>query len=222
MSLITVNGLLIGYKTPLSEKINFSIERGDCLLIKGRNGSGKSTLIKTLLGLQSSKEGNITYDKSIKDLGIAYLSQESLIDKNFPITVEELLLSAMAVRGNAFFTLKSKYRDEIKDISNRLGLEMIMKMNINDLSLGQRQRVLFARALVLDSKLLILDELTANMDKESRAFVWRELREIVQCGDKAVIVVSHDADFDLTLPNKCLEFNDDLSVCFYDCKVGRE
>ena len=191
-SLLRCEDLSVGYeKEPVYSHISFSIGHGDYLCILGSNGAGKSTLLKTILGLLRPMSGKISFHDGHHRGDIGYLPQQTPVQKDFPATVEEVVLSgfqgAMGLRP--FYNKKEK--EEAAALIKRLGGEGWAKRCYRDLSGGQQQRVLLARALCGARKLLLLDEPVSGLDPHATEEMYQAIDEIHQEGI-AVIMVSHD------------------------------
>ena len=164
---IRATNLSIGYNFhSIFKKINFTIEYGDFVCLVGGNGVGKSTLIKTILGLYPTIAGKIHYDKNTKLESIGYLPQRLEISNDFPASVYEVVLSGCLnkLKWKPFYTRKEK------ELVNRnmklLGIDKIKHKSFKELSGGQMQRVLIARAICATNKLIILDEPFVALDKK--------------------------------------------------------
>ncbi|MDD3413882.1 MAG: metal ABC transporter ATP-binding protein [Lachnospiraceae bacterium] len=193
MSLLSCQNLSFSYdgREVLSE-INFSVEQGDYLCIVGENGAGKSTLIKGLLNLKEPSKGQILTGDGLKQNEIGYLPQQTQIQKDFPASVYEVVVSG---RLNNL-----KYRIFYNKEDKRIALEKMEKLGIlplknccyRELSGGQQQRVLLARALLATRKLLLLDEPITGLDPIMSQEFYRIIREINQKDRITVVMVSHD------------------------------
>lgn len=192
MSLIKCTDLEIGYINPiLKTPINFSVEAGDYLTIVGENGAGKSTLMKTMLNLISPLSGEIVFDEGLTNREIGYLPQQTLVQKDFPASVWEVVLSGcQRLAGRRPF-----YSDAEKELAEknlqRMGIESLKKHSYRNLSGGQQQRVLLARALCATKKLLLLDEPVAGLDPVAMEELY-ELIYKLNKEDVAIIMISHD------------------------------
>lgn len=193
MSQIICKNLSLGYENKIIVKnLNFSVNAGDYLCIVGENGSGKSTLMKTLLSLQKPIFGTLEYSDGLKQDEIGYLPQQTLIQRDFPASVSEVVLSgcqgSMGLRP--FYSKREK----------RLALENMGKMDILDiknrcyreLSGGQQQRVLLARALCAAKKVLLLDEPVSGLDPQVTAQMYKLIGELNKTDGLTVIMISHD------------------------------
>lgn len=177
------------------------MEEGDYLCIVGENGAGKSTLIKTILGLIPPLSGEITL-KYPKQLG--YLPQQTARQKDFPATVTEIVQSG-ALSGcglRPFYTKKEKQR--AKNAMERLGITPIAKRCYRELSGGQQERVLLARAMCTSAKILLLDEPTSGLDPEITAELYTLLLDLNQTEGITLIMISHDIPAAQTYGTKIL------------------
>lgn len=192
MPLITCQNISLSYEnnTVLSD-LSFSVDSGDYLCIVGENGSGKSTLIKALLSLKSINKGNILFGSGLKQIEIGYLPQQTNIQKDFPASVWEIVLSGcLNSRGLHPFYSKAERTKALLHIE-KLSLTEFKRYSYRDLSGGQQQRVLLARALCATKKLLLLDEPAAGLDPIVTNELYGMIRQINDEGI-TVIMVSHD------------------------------
>ncbi|MBO4863129.1 MAG: metal ABC transporter ATP-binding protein [Eubacterium sp.] len=192
MPYISVKDVSTGYDSiPVTKHIKFDVNKGDYICIVGENGAGKSTLMKTLLGLVNPIKGEIIYGDDLKKNEIGYLPQQTLIQRDFPASVWEIVLS-----GNLSKTgLRPFYNKEEKKLAEeslkRLDAWDLRKKTFRNLSGGQQQRVLLARALTATTKIILLDEPVSGLD----AKVTEEMYGIVEKLNKegtTIIMISHD------------------------------
>ena len=157
--LIKCSNISVSYDdVDVLKNITFSVCNNDYLCIVGANGSGKSTLIKCLLGIKKADSGNIIMNDGLKPTDIGYLPQQTVMQKGFPATVEEVVISGcLNSRGYRPFYSK-KEKNMAHQNMERLGIADLKKRCYRDLSGGQQQRVLLARALCSAQKLILLDE----------------------------------------------------------------
>ena len=192
MALITARNLSLGYDSHIIVKdLNFSLNAGDYLCIVGENGSGKTTLMKTLLHLIKPAAGEIISGDGLKKNEIGYLPQQSLIQRDFPASVWEIVLSGCQGRlgRNPFYTEEHKKLAE--ENINKMGIASLRSKCYRDLSGGQQQRVLLARALCATQKLLLLDEPVSGLDPKVTAEMYSLIENLNKSGT-AVIMISHD------------------------------
>ncbi|MFC0522937.1 metal ABC transporter ATP-binding protein [Pontibacillus salicampi] len=194
-TIIEVNNLSVNYGnvTALSD-VNLSIYEKEFLTIIGPNGGGKSTLLKAMLGLIAPSSGTIDINKtseSNRKARLGYVPQFSNLDKRFPITVYDLVIMGRFYKKiGPFHRYTKKDKQAAWDTINRLGLKDLTDRQIGELSGGQFQRVLVARALVSNPHVLMLDEPTASVDKSSSEDIYHLLTELKK--EMTIIVVSHD------------------------------
>ena len=204
MSQLICKDLTLGYDGhAVLKNVSFSVEPGDYLCIVGENGSGKSTLMKTLLGLQKPLEGIITFGDGLKNNEIGYLPQQTEVQRDFPATVGEIVLSGCQSRNKTFF-----YGTEDK-ITARQNMEKMKIGNLEkkcyrELSGGQQQRVLLARALCATRKLLILDEPVTGLDPKATLEMYNLIEDLNHTEKITIIMVSHDISAAVRYANKIL------------------
>ena len=193
MSLLTCRELSLGYEgRAIVRGLNFTVERGDYLCVVGENGSGKSTLMKTILGLQAPLSGSILTGDGLKPNEIGYLPQQTVVQKDFPASVWEIVLSGCGNRMG----LRPFYNNEEKRIARenieRMGLTSLVKRCYRELSGGQQQRVLLARALCATQKMLLLDEPVSGLDPKVTAEMYGLIESLNKNDGITVIMISHD------------------------------
>ena len=192
MALLTVKNLSVGYESrAVAENINFSVNEGDYLCIVGENGSGKTTLMKTLLNLMSPIGGSIERGEGLKQNEIGYLPQQTDVQKDFPASVKEIVLSGCQARGgfHPFYSKEDKERAKMN--MERMGITDYSKHCYRELSGGQQQRVLLARALCASEKILLLDEPVAGLDPRVTQDLYQLIQKLNEEG-LTIIMVSHD------------------------------
>ena len=192
MAILTVRDLAVGYaQHSVMEDLSFSVAAGDYLCIVGENGSGKSTLMKTLLGLQKPVSGQILLGDGLQKNEIGYLPQQTAIEKDFPASVREIVLSGCLSRcGLRPFYSRSEKKLAEENMA-RMGISSLSRRCCRDLSGGQQQRVLLARALCATGKILFLDEPTAGLDPKVTAELY-ELIASLNRGGLTIVMISHD------------------------------
>ena len=204
MSYLEAVNLSVGYeKEVVAENINFAINEGDYLCVVGENGSGKSTLMKTLLKLQKPLAGEIRFGEAGKEKEIGYLPQQTVVQKDFPASVKEIVISGFQKKSGLrpFYNKEEKHLAEMN--MERMGILDIQSRCYRDLSGGQQQRVLLARALCAAGDILLLDEPVSGLDPKVTADMY-ELIESLNKEGITIIMVSHDigAINRLNLPTK--------------------
>ena len=192
MAYITAENLQLGYdNTPVAAPLSFSVSKGDYLCIIGENGSGKTTLIKTLLRLIKPLSGTIKNGDGLMPNEIGYLPQQNAIQKDFPASVFEIVLSGTLPKcGFKPFYGKAEKQLALDSIE-KMGISNLKNICYRTLSGGQQQRVLLARALCATSKLILLDEPVTGLDPKATNELYLLIKKLNTEGI-TVIMVSHD------------------------------
>ncbi|MDR3178794.1 MAG: ABC transporter ATP-binding protein [Oscillospiraceae bacterium] len=178
-------------KNDILKDINFTIEKGEYLCIIGSNGSGKSSLMKALLGLVPCSCGEVSFKLSKNE--ISYLPQKNTILSDFPATVYEIVLSGSQKKGIILPFYKKENQKKALYALKLVDMLEIKKYNFGELSIGQQQRVLLARALVKEPKLIFLDEPCAALDEATSNRFYNILENLNKKQKTTVIMVSHDS-----------------------------
>lgn len=191
---IDIKNLSFAYESiAILQKVNFVIQRGEFLGVMGPNGGGKTTLLKLLMGFLKPTHGTIRiFGKSPHEarLTIGYVPQVHRIDRDFPITLQELVLLGALSKTSWFGTYPKEIRAKAMGLIDLLGLTPHKDKAVGALSGGLAQRALLARALLSDPDLLLLDEPTANIDAKSTAQIFEFLESLK--GKKTILLVTHD------------------------------
>lgn len=191
--IIEIKHLSAGYdeRTVLRD-VNLAVYQRDFLGIIGPNGGGKTTLIKCILGLLKPTGGEILFhsSRSASQFTMGYLPQYNSIDRKFPITIEEVILSGLSSKKSLISRYSAGHREKAREVILRMGLEGLEERAIGALSGGQLQRALLGRAIISDPEVIILDEPSTYIDKQFEARLYELLAEINK--DCAIILVSHD------------------------------
>jgi len=192
MALLTVQNLSLGYDSQtLLKDLNFSVDAGDYLCIVGENGSGKTTLMKTLLHLQKPISGEILTGDGLKTNEIGYLPQQTVVQKDFPASVREIVLSGCQGRcGLRPFYNKAEKALALKNME-RMDIVPLANRCYRDLSGGQQQRVLLARALCAAERILLLDEPVSGLDPKVTTEMYNLISKLNKDG-VTIIMISHD------------------------------
>lgn len=192
MPYIKCKNLVLGYEgVPVAQNISFELNRGDYLCIVGENGAGKSTLMKTLLGLTPLMGGQITYGDGLEAHEIGYLPQQTFVQKDFPASVWEIVLSGTLPKCGKYPFFRKAQKQLAQENMKRMDIWGLKKECYRNLSGGQQQRVLLARALCASSRLLVLDEPVTGLDPKVTAEFYQLIRNLNKEG-LTVIMVSHD------------------------------
>ncbi|MBE6758982.1 MAG: metal ABC transporter ATP-binding protein [Ruminococcaceae bacterium] len=193
MALLTCRGLSLGYDgKSVVDGLDFSVNSGDYLCIVGENGSGKSTLMKTILHLRQPISGTIEFGDGLKSSEIGYLPQQTVVQKDFPASVREIVLSGCLNRCGLrpFYTKREKLM--AAENMSRLGISELAGACYRELSGGQQQRVLLARALCATGKLLLLDEPTAGLDPVVTTELYELIARLNRESGITIIMITHD------------------------------
>ena len=192
MALLTCENVSLGYGgSKVVENVSFSVNTGDYLCIVGENGSGKSTLMKTILGLIPPVAGRVLFGDGLNQNEIGYLPQQMEVQKDFPASVWEIVLSGCLNRCGMrpFYTKQEKALAQSN--LERLNITDLAKCCYRELSGGQQQRVLLARALCATRKALLLDEPVAGLDPAAAAGMYQTIQALNKDGI-TVMMISHD------------------------------
>lgn len=176
------------------ENVNLSVSTGEFASIVGPNGGGKTTLLKLILGLLKPDEGTVyVFGKPAGEnaVKIGYMPQDAHLDLAFPATVMDVVLMGRLSRKRLWFSREDK-RLAMASIGE-VGLTDFMHTSFNELSGGQRQRTLIARAMCSQPGLLLLDELTANVDQKTEINLFSLLQKLNE--HVTILLVSHDTGF---------------------------
>lgn len=193
--------------------LNLEIYQGDYLCVVGENGSGKSTLIKGMLGLLKPTGGSLSVADELKRGGIGYLPQQTAAQKDFPATVQEVVLSGtLSRRGNRPFYSRAERKLAAHNLE-RLGIEHLKQKCYRELSGGQQQRVLIARALCATEQLLILDEPITGLDPSAIQDFYHLIKKLNKEDGITIIMVSHDIGNVISQANKILHLHRRVVFC---------
>ena len=211
MAQLTCQNLTVGYdgRTVL-QGLNFEVSPGDYLCIVGENGSGKSTLMKTILGLQAPISGRILTGDGLRKNEIGYLPQQTQVQKDFPASVREIVLSGCQGRcGRRPFYSKEEKRLAEENIG-KMGIGSLTKRCYRELSGGQQQRVLLARALCATRKMLLLDEPVSGLDPRVTAEMYGLIETLNREEGITVMMISHDISAALKYASHILHIGDSV------------
>ena len=184
--------LELGYEgKALVSHLNFAVYRGEYLCIVGENGAGRSTLMRTILGLQKPMSGEVRYGDGLRSDLIGYLPQQTEVQRDFPASVREIVLSGFQGQLGKRFFYTSEMKKEAEKNLQRMGIGELSDQSFSTLSGGQKQRVLLARAVSASRRMLLLDEPVAGLDPTASQEMYRLISELNRDGT-TVIMISHD------------------------------
>lgn len=215
MALITLKDVTVSFEGVAAvEHVSFELERGDYMVIIGENGSGKSTLVRAMLGLVRIKSGSISYGDGLKRNQIGYLPQQTAAQRDFPASVEEVVLSGCASRLNPLqFFYGKKLQERAQEKIEMLDIVGLKDKSYRTLSGGQQQRVLLARALCATDSLLLLDEPVTGLDPATTKELYALIRKLNREHGVSIAMVSHDLRDAMTDANKVLAVDKGVDFC---------
>jgi len=192
---VHIDSLSVYYgQTPAITDVCLDVEDGEYLGIIGPNGGGKSTLLKAILGLVPTASGTVQlYGNRLEKCRalVGYVPQFAVLDKRFPITLLEVVLTGRLKQGlSPFFRFTEKDKEIGCELLERVGIGSLADRQISELSGGEFQKMLIARALAVNPRLLLLDEPTASVDASSRDQIYGLLEELNK--NMTIILVTHD------------------------------
>ena len=195
MALLTLEHVTLGYERLVAvENVSAKVDTGDYLVVVGENGSGKSTLIKGMLSLIKPMSGTIRLSEGLKKSEIGYMPQQTQMQKDFPASVYEVVLSGcLNRRGHRPFYAASE-KKRANEAMETLDIVTLRNRSYRELSGGQQQRVRLARALCATTKLLLLDEPTAGLDPIASQELYAVIRHLNHALGVAIVMVSHDVN----------------------------
>ena len=224
--ILKMDNLAVGYgKTRVCDNITFEVKRGECVAIVGINGIGKSTLLRTIGNLQPAIEGTIAIDgipiSQLKPNSLAkslsLVLTEPLTSKN--MTVQELIALGRQPYTNWIGSLDKIDIQKIMESIEMLELSNIKDKKCHELSDGQLQRVMIARALAQDTDIILLDEPTTHLDLFHKVQILKLLKSIAHKTEKTVIFTSHEIEIAIQLCDKILILEGDKNPFDEPCKL---
>lgn len=193
MAILKCDNVTMSYDgVEVLKNVTFSVDEGEYLCILGENGAGKSTLMKGILGILKQTEGTISYCDAMTNNEIGYLPQQTIIQRDFPASVWEVVVSGCLNKCKFFPFYKREQKNIAKRNIDLMGIKKLKNKCYQELSGGQQQRVLLARALCSTGKLLVLDEPTAGLDPVATNELYELINHLNKQHKITVIMVSHD------------------------------
>ncbi len=190
--ILSLQHIFAGYEgSVVLNQVSLDVYQNDFIGIIGPNGGGKTTLIKLILGLLKPFSGTIEYHfKDNNKPVIGYLPQQNNLDKKFPISVREVVLSGLMSTRDFFYSYKKPDFERTDQILDLFGIGDLATRAVGELSGGQMQRTLLARAVIASPELLILDEPDSFVDNRFEQELYEILKELNN--DMAILLISHD------------------------------
>lgn len=190
---IECQNLTVGYDgRAIRKDINFTVNRGDYLCIIGENGAGKTTLLRTLLGLQPPVSGKILFGDGLERKRCGYLPQQTVIQRDFPASVSEIVLSGCQNRCGLRPFYRKEEKEYVHKMMEKMGIAHLEDKCYRELSGGQQQRTLLARALCATQEMLFLDEPVSGLDPVATEEMYRLIEQINREDHITILMISHD------------------------------
>lgn len=193
---ISIKNLYFSYDgVDILQDINLNYNKKDFLFIIGPNGGGKSTLLKMMIGLLEPKSGSVLlFGQNPQKVSqrISYVPQDTMVNKDFPITVIDLVLMGRLSKSKAFLSYSKEDKNIAFEMLEQVGMKDFAHQKINTLSGGQRQRAFIARALASEAEILFLDEPTASIDTAGQIDIFELLKSLNKT--VGIVIISHDVN----------------------------
>ncbi len=189
--MIKLHNITVSYQRhPALHHVSGEIAAGSLTALVGPNGSGKSTLLKTLKGILKLEEGTIDYG-DIVPAEIAFMPQYHQLEFQFPVSVEEMVLLGNWRRAKLLGAMPQDAMHKMHEALDAVGLSGFGARRINTLSVGQLQRALFARVIVEDTKMILLDEPFSAVDSNTTDALWSIIHQWQREG-RTIVAALHD------------------------------
>ena len=191
--LVFLHDVSLGYDSaPVVEDVSLAIYPSSLIGLAGPNGSGKTTLFRTILGLLPPIGGTVSQNCPLSNFG--YVPQNAALDPQFPLSASEVVEMGAYGRVRSYQLLPAREKERVKEVLQQVGLPQLGTRSFFSLSGGQKQRMLIARALMVNPKIMILDEPLSGVDEESRRSITDLLTKLTQESGVAVFFSSHDLE----------------------------
>jgi iron complex transport system ATP-binding protein len=229
-NILTTSNLSIGYKTknavtPIAKNLNLNLQEGKLIALIGANGIGKSTLLRTITGIQKPLEGAVYLnDKKVTDYESLELAQNLsivLTEKLPPsnLTVFELVALGRQPYTNWIGTLSDVDSAKINEALELTQISHLATKKHYEISDGQLQKVLIARAIAQDTPLIILDEPTTHLDLLHKVSLFKLLKKLTQETNKCILFSSHDIDMAIQLSDEMIIMTPETVVQDEPCNL---
>ncbi|SHO57025.1 putative siderophore transport system ATP-binding protein YusV [Vibrio quintilis] len=209
--MINLNNLVVGYQGKgLTEPVSGSFEQGSLTAIMGENGTGKSTLLKTICGLLAPVSGHVSFHQNVQ-AEMSWLPQQADIDRSFPISVFDVVSMGCWPGRRMISALTRADTERINAALDTTGIRDLADYSVNRLSGGQFQRMLFARLLVQDAPVMLMDEPFTGIDAQTQEMLIALIGQLHRAG-KTIITVLHNPEMVHTFFPQTLVIN---HSCFH-------
>jgi ABC-type Mn2+/Zn2+ transport system ATPase subunit len=193
LPLVSLQDVSLGYDSvPVLHGVNVAISPGDLTGVAGPNGSGKTTLFRAMLGLLPILGGTLSRHCALSEFG--YVPQSAALDPHFPLSVREIVEMGAYGRVRSFQFFPSEEKERTSQVLEQVGMGHLIAKSFFACSGGQKQRILIARALMVEPKIMILDEPLSGVDEESRKTIAELLIHLTRVNGLAILFSSHDLE----------------------------
>lgn len=193
LPLVSLEHVTLGYDSaPVVQDVTLAVCPGSLIGLAGPNGSGKTTLFRTILGFLPSLGGTLSRNCPFSNFG--YVPQSAALDPQFPLSAAEVVEMGAYGRVRPYQLLPPREKERVREVLLQVGLPQLGARPFFSLSGGQKQRMLIARALMVNPKIMILDEPLSGVDEESRRSIAGLLTKLTREKGLAVFFSSHDLE----------------------------
>lgn len=229
-TILKASQLSIGYKTKkvetvVASKINFELQSGQLIGLVGANGIGKSTLLRTLIKVQSLLSGSISInEKDLETTSTLELAKQLSIVLTEPLTSKNLSVIELVALGRHPYTnwIGNLSEDDLSIVNTALeslNITELRDKKCYELSDGQLQKAMIARALAQDTAIIVLDEPTTHLDMYHKAYILKLLKKLTVETGKTILFSSHEIDLAIQLCDTMIVMQKDKVVCDQPCKL---